>query len=402
MTLGRRWWQLGTLLPILTAAFLAAELAGRLLPLDQVAFRAWEPALRRTVGGLGPFAPERVTVHRRAYGDLAAMGNLPRLRQYHDERLESDELGFRNPPGSTQTPPWGGIVTGDSFAIAYDTPAPQTLPGQLSRLTGAPFYNAGGTLTPTPEGVSYLAAALRLRSGWVVYELLERVARAAPPPETDAPPAAYAALRRLGDDAASPGTRLAIAARRFLPWAESPLQIECGKLVKRLEDGRLRPNSSLGAVAVGTLENGDEMLFIPWDLAPVSDVAGLAAAWQRHLLWFQEILARHHLRLLVLLVPNKHTVYGPLTLGGPREPEGAQLLAGIARELGAAGIPVIDATPELRQRAAAGLAARQYLYWRDDTHWNARGIGIAAAAVARDGFQKELRAAADGPYGRPW
>src|SRR3954464_2000283 len=92
----RRWWQVGTLLPMLMAAALACELASRFLPLDLVAFRVWEPALQTTLGAPGPFEPGKVVRKRRAYGDLAALGNYRRLRQYHAEELHVDRLGFRN------------------------------------------------------------------------------------------------------------------------------------------------------------------------------------------------------------------------------------------------------------------------------------------------------------------
>ena len=38
-------------------------------------------------------------------------------------------------------------------------------------------------------------------------------------------------------------------------------------------------------------------------------------------------------------------------------------------------------------RAAAGVDQREYLYWKDDTHWNAAGIEVTADAV-RAAWQK--------------
>ncbi|MBM3561390.1 MAG: hypothetical protein FJX53_16260, partial [Alphaproteobacteria bacterium] len=46
------------------------------------------------------------------------------------------------------------------------------------------------------------------------------------------------------------------------------------------------------------------------------------------------------------------------------------------------GIAFVDLTPSLAEAAQAGLAHGRLVYWRDDTHWNAAGIDVAAAAIA--------------------
>ena len=51
----------------------------------------------------------------------------------------------------------------------------------------------------------------------------------------------------------------------------------------------------------------------------------------------------------------------------------------LVRRLGEAGIPVYDALPELRAAAGAGEA----VYFATDTHWNAAGMRVAAAGLAR-------------------
>jgi hypothetical protein len=49
---------------------------------------------------------------------------------------------------------------------------------------------------------------------------------------------------------------------------------------------------------------------------------------------------------------------------------------------GAHGIPVIDFTPRMRSRAAELLKQGKFLYWRDDTHWNAEGVKVGAEIVS--------------------
>jgi len=48
-----------------------------------------------------------------------------------------------------------------------------------------------------------------------------------------------------------------------------------------------------------------------------------------------------------------------------------------------AQIPVVNLTETFRAQAAQDLASGRYLYWLDDTHWNARRIAIAASEIRR-------------------
>lgn len=88
----------------------------------------------------------------------------------------------------------------------------------------------------------------------------------------------------------------------------------------------------------------------------------------------------------VFLVPTKYRVYHPLleeTERGRRTvltPSPA--LEALQRFFSPVGIPVIDLTPSLRARARELLPKGEYVYWRDDTHWNGAGIRTAATDVA--------------------
>lgn len=106
-------------------------------------------------------------------------------------------------------------------------------------------------------------------------------------------------------------------------------------------------------------------------------VAGLA---QLH----RELAARG-IELVFFPVPVKAQVHpGPLARGGgsfdepggaPANPSYPELVA----RLSAAGIPLYDALPDLTAAARRG----EQLYFTTDTHWNGRGIRVAAAGLAR-------------------
>mgnify|MGYP003706303677 FL=1 len=72
----------------------------------------------------------------------------------------------------------------------------------------------------------------------------------------------------------------------------------------------------------------------------------------------------------VFFIPTKHRVYYELDSNIP-----LQILTEGYRKL---GVPVIDLTPTLKFEAKLKLESGEFIYWRDDTHWN--GMGISAAA----------------------
>ena len=109
-----------------------------------------------------------------------------------------------------------------------------------------------------------------------------------------------------------------------------------------------------------------------------SDALDAAAACIR----FRDRLARRGIRLLLLPVPNKESVY-PDRLSRWASPPGGILNADTRRFLdacGRAGLEVVDVFGVYRAARAAGGAD---LYLVQDSHWSPEGLQAAAAAVAR-------------------
>jgi SGNH hydrolase-like domain, acetyltransferase AlgX len=84
---------------------------------------------------------------------------------------------------------------------------------------------------------------------------------------------------------------------------------------------------------------------------------------------------------VVLVVPDKYTVYGPLLEGKPSDFGGERLLAAIAQELRRADTPVVNLTQKFRASATEAISRNEYIYWRDDTHWKPLGSKLAAASL---------------------
>jgi hypothetical protein len=85
--------------------------------------------------------------------------------------------------------------------------------------------------------------------------------------------------------------------------------------------------------------------------------------------------------LIVLLVPDKYVVYHDLLSPTPHGPDREPFLDLVEKRLVAEGVPVVNLTPIFRERARALIDNDKYLYFLDDTHWNAEGIHEAAESI---------------------
>ena len=366
------WCRLEILAPATLALALVLDLGLRALPLDYFSFRSWE-ALR--VGGeAGPFRPNRRYVNPRAYGDLANLGNLPGDRAFHAETVSTDAFGFRN-GAVAALGPFRAVLTGTSFSAGTEVGDDETLAAQLARVAGGGVYNAAlaegdlGTL----RGI---IRRLDVDSGVLVFEYLEG----------RGPPSIMvtrdrAALGRCPPAVATSPELCAVYNRVVERSRVSPVRIVARRALRRLQNDRWLPNPDRAVVTRTTLPDGSAMLFEAsewtWVLPP-----GDEARIVRYFTWLERRLRRERVVLLVVLAPKKHTVYGPL-LERRRDSElGAQSLARIEAGLKAARVPVANLTEPLRAAAALELAAGRYVYFLDDTHWNAAGIAEAARAIA--------------------
>jgi hypothetical protein len=80
----------------------------------------------------------------------------------------------------------------------------------------------------------------------------------------------------------------------------------------------------------------------------------------------------------VFFIPTKFRVYAGM-LGENVTGEAIEILK---RGYAPKGIPVHDLTPVLTEESQRALADNQFVYWRDDSHWNGRGIAAAMKLVA--------------------
>ena len=124
------------------------------------------------------------------------------------------------------------------------------------------------------------------------------------------------------------------------------------------------------------------MLFFGGDIAVASNADRTISP--DYLVWLKSQLAKRNLELVVLLVPTKYSVYGPLLKDPPSVPPSDLPLRRLAERLEAENVFVVNVTTALRKQAADDLSRNEYVYFIDDTRLErARGIGVAAPGVVR-------------------
>jgi hypothetical protein len=98
--------------------------------------------------------------------------------------------------------------------------------------------------------------------------------------------------------------------------------------------------------------------------------------------YLNDYLDRHGVRLVLVLIPDKAQVYRqwlPEHLVATKDLPVSSLWS-VADSLRAKDVPVINLLGPYRQVANQ----EELIYWRDDTHWNAKGIKMAADLTANE------------------
>ena len=293
-------WSIGRLLPRLMLLFFLLDLIMRFVPLDPLTFRAWEAMLRHYPNAVGPFIPNKHYHRDNSYGGVAGIGNLPALRHYHVVDFTTDAYGFHNPPALSQGNAIG-IVVGDSFAVGSELPEDQSLSAQLTHRFGGYFYNAGSPQPLHLRSLEAVAQRLGLHHGLVIFEFLE--ARALQDPPSATPVGARGAVqtflfRVLGQEWTD---------RLGTPLNElhsSPLQALSAKLVKKIQDNILLPNSFASFVVQEKLSNGEPIVFLPAEFHSPADPRKAAERWAASFAWYSAQLRNDGLDLIVPSFPT--------------------------------------------------------------------------------------------------
>ena len=370
------------LIPSIIVLFLALDAAARFCRLEPLAFRGDEALFQfRSPSLPGPFEPNRSYRNDRIHGDLSNSSNQPRYDVFRPQIFSTDSLGFRNPPDQSGSPP-DVLMIGSSFTAGSGVTDSDTLPAQVQSLSGCRVFNAGylnfaiRILSP-----SDLAKRCGMNKGLIVLECLDRgVGEMIQPPPIHHPPRSFDFLRdayRYGLDR----------------WPKSPLDVLCKRTYKALQNDWILPNVYKHLAPARQLIDGQIMLFSQ-DLEKPRNVEGIP----RNVEYYSRLRDELHsegFELAFVIVPDKISVYGDLL----REPVSARAdctaaMAELERRLRSRGIPVVNLAPILTAEARRALKTGETLYWRDDTHWNPKGILVSAQAIC-DAFNLRDRCRGD-------
>jgi hypothetical protein len=275
------------------------------------------------------------------------------------------------------------LLVGDSFAAGSGVSDEQSLGQELARISRLPVYNAAPNNITAPDD-------LRMDCGLVIWLESERAPLPSPlllstfgkPPDIGWK---GRVIRGFIGDRGRERTRSLL---NYLEpwWSYSPMQIWSARALKLIQNDKFFPNTYRRLVESRTLPNGKEMLFLPDEIQHYNQDRSTDPSFFVEL---QSRLKEKGIGLLVVLVPDKYVVYHDLL--SPTSKTRRPFTDVVAERLSAANVPVVNLTEPFRAEAPVLLAHDSYLYWLDDTHWNATGIHDAAIEIVKsDTFPRQL------------
>ncbi len=392
----RAWRSVGWIAPRCLALWVLLDIALRFVPMTWFPLRDFQIA-RRWFPQHAPFIPGQHIRSSYFEGDEALVGNYPRTETRSPTTFTTDSVGFRYTPAAMPgAPPEILVFRGFSFTWGAGLSDEEVLPVALSRQLGVNVYDAARFHEDPelPEDMDRLLARLGARPRVAVYVHLEPNGHTLDwlrPTAID-----RLGARVLGDRFAPLKRSADHALLVTLTWMRvSPLNVLSVRLYKSLSNDRLLPNVYRDNVVRFALPDGRPMLTRRGDLERVESVIPDDEVRRRaeYIAWWRERLAERGIAMVVLLVPEKMSVYGPL-VGRPAHP--APLLDRLDRQLRARGLTVVNGLAVLAREAPAELAAGRLFYFREDHHWNALGVERLSRAVA-DAFRASGLAPAHAP-----
>jgi len=340
-------------------------LAGFSFPFADPEFRLWE---RLYDDEARRFLPSQ-SASMLEVGDLGYKTWVRALQAPRNAIFSTDRFGFRNPehPDPPQI-----VVIGDSYVAGASLSDRETLTAQLGQILEEPVYNFA---TQYLNGPAMFLREKRFAKDLpriVVWSPVARAIRPRPlfindwdaPRERDGLGKRFAmAFERINRD------NQLIRHFRFLMqgaiyhYRGHPWEVN-------LPDGG-------SALVLSLAEQG---LLV----SPERRRVGESAAMLQHL---DGLFRRAGVRFVFAPVPESGTIYPEIFPEVDRRriasPSFFELLLARSR---AGGVEVVDLRPIFRENAWP------YLYQRDDTHWNARAVALAAGALS-----ERLRQAPDRP-----
>ncbi len=303
------------------------------------------------------------------YGDISAINpSLPRdIREPRFIRFQTDKLGFRN---DVEYAPGDIVLIGDSFIAATGMDQDTALPAVLRHIHGLAAYSIAFPLEPANYGTQA--------------EWFQR--------HVDAN-AKFAFFYFEGNDFGSPASAMDLRNIPVLPLSATRL-LDTYDWQRHFLLTHLAPALRYPRLVWGMSRRLERRFFMRYDFnALVAHIGDKQMAF--YLPYLSAALnskpeapalpASTVIKQLacVFFIPDKSRVYARFLPDPIRQQmqEPSPAYNALRHSYAAHGITVVDLTAVLRRAAEEHLRRSEYVYWRDDTHWNRQGITTAAQAV---------------------
>ncbi len=369
---------IGKLAPTLVIAWVLIDLLSRLLNPALLQLDPWL-VVSRFPPRYAPFSPDQSFYLAKYLGGNARGGNLPATEVVGPITFSTDHLGFRkNPYLSAGEVPQILFVKGDSFIYGVGLSDQETLPSVLTGRYGIPSYN-GARFQNDPDGMlewDWLLDHLPGRPSTIVYTYLEHGTFLAP----QATPGLRGRIMSR-DPTLEGDLRYLMLVNTFF-WQLSPTRVVTTRLFNRLENDKFFPNENAKTIHALPLPDGDKMLFRDYEYGLAEQNRGPAEVAQSMsgFLWLKSELDKRNIRLIVLLMPNRYSIYAPVLTG--KDDPWAHYLDLFDEALHKAGIESVNGLEVYRSAARQEVNSGHLSFYREDPHWNPHGVELIAKPLA--------------------
>jgi hypothetical protein len=313
-------------------------------------YRPHEQMTARSADFGETFRPNSRTTLNALFGDIEAL-EMAGIKEPHEIAYVTDSLGFRNPAdyrGQTF------VLVGDSFLAGANDTQSCLITEQLREYHGVDTYNLGfpGNMDEYVQRI----AAFRKANGKAFKMALFVFEGNDFQPFTNSP------VEKMNFLKAYHAFFKETALWRYTRWLYLRAQ-------KKDKNAGHKPH-------VRRIGKAD-IAFLKRDLPLASNTSPPNESDLRFVDAFQ-ILKPNLVQ--IFFVPVKYRVYAKWLAEKPLPNAQLDYLQQAANQ---AGIPVFDLTPILAREAERMLPGGEYVYWRDDTHWNCNGMRAVAAPIAQ-------------------
>jgi alginate O-acetyltransferase complex protein AlgJ len=330
------------------------------LPIDFFTFRVWEALRVKEVNQPdlpGPFYPN-IKIQTWEVGDLA-----PHTRDAICKNVfwQTDAYGYRATPGNKEVEV---LIIGDSNAAGSTQSQDETLAAVLEKKLRQGVYSLA------PASINDFFSALRFKKHLPKIVLLERIERHLSwegLPQVD-----YEKLHAF--EKYNPGKN-AQNTMHLDSWFNAKVKYPFYTSLDRLWSSNMWNNlkSRMGLVNKPAYFNNQSTYFLQGELANTQRTEEEINTVVKILEEYNRIFKEMHIRFIFMPIPNKETIYFDL-LPSKKKPD---FLRRLFPKLKEKGIEVIDLEPALDSCYTKKILT----YDKDDAHWNAAGVRVAAKLI---------------------